>query len=91
MEKKIIGVLWCLIPALTLAGMINHSMALSSSDIIHATIQQFNQIVRNGCDDYGRTVPAGGYFVKFETENYNAAQKAILLRPSLTSPFPSFQ
>ena len=33
-----------------------------------------------GCDDQGRRVPAGVYFVRFETDDYQKTEKAILLR-----------
>jgi hypothetical protein len=44
------------------------------------TIRRSDQILWNGCDDAGRTVPAGVYFVKLQTENYSVVRKAILLR-----------
>ena len=37
-------------------------------------------IAWDGCDDVGRTVPAGVYFVSFESEGYQKVNKAILLR-----------
>ncbi|MGB3340995.1 MAG: C25 family cysteine peptidase [bacterium] len=33
-----------------------------------------------GCDDQGRRVPAGVYFIRFETDDYQKVEKAILLR-----------
>jgi flagellar hook assembly protein FlgD len=34
----------------------------------------------DGSDDLGRKVPAGVYFVKFETADHTSVQKAILLK-----------
>ncbi|MBE0433881.1 T9SS type A sorting domain-containing protein, partial [candidate division WOR-3 bacterium] len=34
----------------------------------------------DGVDDLGRKVPAGVYFVKFETPDYQKVQKAVLFR-----------
>jgi hypothetical protein len=36
--------------------------------------------VWNGCDDTGRAVAAGIYFVRFTTDNYNHVEKTVLLR-----------
>jgi uncharacterized cupredoxin-like copper-binding protein len=37
-------------------------------------------MVWDGCDDVGRRVPAGIYFVRFETADYQKVEKAVLLR-----------
>ena len=37
-------------------------------------------LVWNGSDDQGRNVPAGVYFISFETDDYRKVVKAILLR-----------
>jgi hypothetical protein len=34
----------------------------------------------NGCDDIGRRVPNGVYFVQFESETYSSVEKAVLLK-----------
>jgi hypothetical protein len=34
----------------------------------------------NGCDDVGRRVPAGVYFVQFEAAGYKKVEKAVLLK-----------
>jgi len=34
----------------------------------------------DGRDDLGRRVPAGVYFVRFETDDYSRTQKAILIK-----------
>ena len=36
--------------------------------------------VWDACDDLGRRVPAGVYFVRFQTDDYQKTKKAILLR-----------
>jgi len=38
------------------------------------------QIVWSGCDDFGRRLPAGVYFIRLETEDYKKTEKSILLR-----------
>ncbi len=43
-------------------------------------IQPFNQVIWHGYDDVGRRVPAGVYFLRFETNDYEKIEKAILLR-----------
>jgi hypothetical protein len=37
-------------------------------------------IMWDGCDDIGRKLPAGVYFVKFDTEDHKKVEKAVLLR-----------
>ncbi|KPK63902.1 hypothetical protein AMJ83_05510 [candidate division WOR_3 bacterium SM23_42] len=34
----------------------------------------------DGCDDLGRRLPAGVYFVRFDTEDYQKIEKAVLLK-----------
>jgi hypothetical protein len=34
----------------------------------------------DGCDDRGRRVPAGVYFVRFHTDDYQSVQKTVLLK-----------
>jgi hypothetical protein len=34
----------------------------------------------DGCDDVGRTVPAGVYFVRMQTNDYTRTEKAVLVR-----------
>jgi hypothetical protein len=34
----------------------------------------------NGCDDIGRKVAAGIYFIKFDTDDYQKIEKVVLLR-----------
>ena len=46
----------------------------------HLTIQPLNEVVWFGDDDLGRRLPAGVYFVRFETDNYKKIEKAVLLR-----------
>jgi hypothetical protein len=53
------------------------SLVKSFNDL---TIQPFNQIVWDGCDELGKALPAGVYFVHFETRDYKKVEKAILLR-----------
>jgi len=43
-------------------------------------IQPVNQVVWNGSDDMGRSVPAGVYFVRLEVNGEKKTEKAILLR-----------
>lgn len=40
----------------------------------------FNEIYWNGTDDLGRKVAAGVYFVRYETEDFEKVEKAILVR-----------
>ncbi len=40
----------------------------------------YYNVVWNGCDNVGRRVPAGVYFVRFETDNCTKVNKTILLR-----------
>ncbi len=46
----------------------------------HLNNQLVNQITWDGSDDLGRSVPAGVYFVRVETEDAKLTEKAILLR-----------
>jgi hypothetical protein len=46
----------------------------------HGGIQPVNQVVWDGSDDVGRSVPAGVYFVRLEADNKTLTEKAILLR-----------
>jgi hypothetical protein len=34
----------------------------------------------DGCDDVGRAIPAGVYFVQMQTDNYKCTEKAVLMR-----------
>ncbi|UCD06732.1 MAG: hypothetical protein JSV98_02490, partial [candidate division WOR-3 bacterium] len=34
----------------------------------------------DGCDDLGRKVPAGVYFVRLHTDDYQDVQKTVLLK-----------
>ena len=43
-------------------------------------IQPINQVVWNGCDDVGRRVAAGVYFIRLETEDHKQVEKAVLLK-----------
>ncbi len=46
----------------------------------HLTIQPFNQVIWDGCDDRGRAVSAGVYFIRFEADDYGRTEKTILLK-----------
>ncbi|HEX7319533.1 MAG TPA: S8 family serine peptidase [bacterium] len=46
----------------------------------HLTIQPVNQIVWDGSDDVGRSVPAGVYFIRLESDGQEKIEKAVLLR-----------
>jgi hypothetical protein len=45
----------------------------------HKTIIQTDRISWDGTDDFGRELSPGIYFVRFETEDYRAVKKVILL------------
>ncbi|MEO0165926.1 MAG: T9SS type A sorting domain-containing protein, partial [candidate division WOR-3 bacterium] len=46
----------------------------------HLTIQPFNQVVWDGCDNLGRMLSPGIYFVRLEFGDYRQIEKAVLLR-----------
>jgi flagellar hook assembly protein FlgD len=46
----------------------------------YQTIKLSNHLIWSGDDEAGSKVPAGVYFVRFESEDYKQTNKAILLR-----------
>ncbi|UCG91972.1 MAG: T9SS type A sorting domain-containing protein, partial [candidate division WOR-3 bacterium] len=68
----------------------NGSIALKIFDVTGRLVKQFTHVSASGAvfdhvvwdarDDRGRAVPAGIYFVHFETDTYQQVEKAILLR-----------
>jgi len=46
----------------------------------HLTIQPFNQVTWDGCDNLGKKLPSGVYFLKFQAGNFSDVQKAVLLK-----------
>jgi len=46
----------------------------------HLTSQSFNQVFWDFSDDIGRSVPAGVYFVRLESDGQEVIEKAVLLR-----------
>ena len=46
----------------------------------YQTIRQSDQITWDGCDDTGKPLPSGVYFVRLEGEGFKQVRKVILLR-----------
>jgi hypothetical protein len=46
----------------------------------HTTMRQSDHIIWDGTDQHGKNVPAGIYFVDFTVGDYEAIEKAILLK-----------
>ena len=46
----------------------------------HVTNQIFDQVVWDGRDDAGKKLPSGVYFLKFETGDYSATEKLLMIR-----------
>lgn len=46
----------------------------------HQAVSVLNEIYWSGTDDLGRQVPAGVYFVRYETDDFEKVEKTVLVR-----------
>ncbi|MEO0184833.1 MAG: M28 family peptidase [candidate division WOR-3 bacterium] len=53
---------------------------VKSFDLESCIVNHVSSVVWDGCDDLGRRVPSGVYFVRFEVGDYKEIEKAVLLR-----------
>ncbi|MEO0126158.1 MAG: S8 family serine peptidase [candidate division WOR-3 bacterium] len=53
---------------------------VKSFNLASCILNQVSSIIWDGCDDSGRRLPAGVYFVRLEAEDYKQIEKAVLLR-----------
>ncbi|MEO0191078.1 MAG: T9SS type A sorting domain-containing protein, partial [candidate division WOR-3 bacterium] len=71
-------------------GLKNQGVNLAIYDVTGRVVRTFNlasgiqeqvsSVVWDGCDDMGRRLPAGVYFVRLEAGDFKQVEKAILLR-----------
>ncbi|MEO0228148.1 MAG: T9SS type A sorting domain-containing protein [candidate division WOR-3 bacterium] len=68
---------------------VGQGFSLAIYDVTGRVIKDFSRltvngeqstVVWNGVDDFGRKVPAGIYFVRFEDKNFEKTEKVILMR-----------